>query len=303
MPPASRKPGMDHPHYAWSPLPSRPRLQWPNGAKVALCVVVNLEHYDFERVEGSFTPASVPGARGRGPSPDHAIYSLRDYGNRVGVFRVMKVLDKHKVPVTAAIDATSAASFPFIVAEAKKRGWEFAGHGHSVTQMITSRMSEAEERAHIAGALAAVTTAAGAEVAGWFSPEYGESERTPAILAELGIKYVLDWPNDEQPYRMTVPKGELVSIPTLVELDDVYAHWHRRVTIWRWQRMVTDAFDTLLADGAVNGRVLTLSLHPWLIGQPHRIKSLDDALGHILKHPGVWPARGREIAEWYLTQC
>jgi allantoinase len=114
---------------------------------------------------------------------------------------------------------------------------------------------------------------------------------------------VLDWPNDEQPYRMTVPKGELVSLPTLVELDDVYAHWHRRVTIWRWERMVKEAFDTLHADGAKNGRLLTLSLHPWLIGQPHRIKSLDDALAYICEHANVWPATGREIADWYLRQC
>ena len=294
---------MDHEHYAWSPLPFRPVLRWPADARVALCVVVNLEHYDFELVPGSFTPASVPGNRGRGPSPDVAIYSLRDYGNRVGVFRVMKLLDKYKIPATVAIDATTAANFPYIVKECRDRGWEFAGHGHSVTQMITSRLAESEERQHIASALETVRQATGGAVTGWFGPEYGESVRTPALLAELGVKYVLDWPNDEQPYRMTVPDGELVSIPTLLELDDVYAHWHRRVTIWRWQRMVQDAFDTLHADGAKSGRLLTLSLHPWLIGQPHRIKSLDDALAHICGHSGVWPATGQQIAEWYLRQC
>jgi allantoinase len=301
--PGERKPGMDHPHYAWSPLPFRPPLRWPDNAKVALCVVVNLEHYDHEPVPGSFTPASIPGNRGRGPAPDNAIYSMRDYGNRVGVFRVMKALDRHGVRATAAIDATVAANFPFIVGECKARGWEFAGHGHSVTQMITSRMSGDEERAHISSALDAIEKATGSRPAGWFGPEYGESERTPAILAALGVKYVLDWPNDEQPYRMTVPKGELISIPTLLELDDAYAHWHRRVPLPRWQRMVEEAFDTLHADGATSGRVLTLSVHPWLIGQPHRIKALDDALGHICRHPGVWKATGSEIADWCRSRC
>ena len=301
--PGNRKPGMDHDHYTWSPLPFRAPLRWPQEARVALCVIVNLEHYDFEPVPGSFTPSSVPGNRGRGPSPDVSIYSMRDYGNRVGIFRLMKVLDKYGIAATAAIDATTAANFPFIVKECRARGWEFAGHGHSVTQMITSRMSEDEERAHIQSAVTSVEAATGTRIAGWFGPEYGESARTPALLAELGLKYVLDWPNDEQPYRMTVPKGELVSIPTLVELDDVYAHWHRRVTMPRWQRMVEDAFDTLYTDGLKSGRLMTLSLHPWLIGQPQRIRCLDDALAYVCRHAGVWRATAGQVADWTLRQC
>jgi allantoinase len=99
---------------------------------------------------------------------------------------------------------------------------------------------------------------------------------------------------------MTVPKGELVSLPTLLELDDVYAHWHRRITIWRWERMVKEAFETLYRDG---GRLMTLSLHPWLIGQPHRIKSLQEALAFICGPSGVWKATGQQIADWSLRQC
>lgn len=288
---------MDHAHYAWSPLPHRPALRWPDDAHVALCVVVNLEHYDFEPPAGAFAPTSVPGGRGRGPHPDIAISSLREYGNRVGIFRVMKTLDKHRLPVTVAIDAATAGDYPFIVRECKARGWEFACHGHSVTQTITSRMSEAEERRHVMSALEAVRAASGETVEGWFGPEYGESHRTPALLAELGVRYLFDWPNDEQPYRMTVPSGDLVSLPTLVELDDVYAHWHRRVTIWRWQRMVAEAFETLHADGARSGRLMVLSLHPWLIGQAHRIRALDEALASICGRERVWKATGRQIAD------
>jgi allantoinase len=161
--PANRKPGMDHGHYAWSPMPFRPQLRWPDGARVALCVVINVEHYDFELVPGAFTPTSVPGNRGRGPSPDVSIYSLRDYGNRVGIFRIMKILDKYKIPATVAIDAVSAANYPYIVKECQARGWEFAGHGHSVTQMITSRMSEDEERQHIRSALETVKEETGSD--------------------------------------------------------------------------------------------------------------------------------------------
>lgn len=300
--PAQRKRGMDHELYAWSPLPRRPPLRWPDAARVALCVIVNLEHYDFEAPAGAYTPPSVPGGRGRGPSPDVATYSLREYGNRVGLFRVMKVLDKHQVPATVAIDAATATHYPFIVRECARRGWEFAGHGHSVTQTITSKMSDAEERAHIRSALGAIAAATGTRITGWFGPEYGESHRTPEILAESGIEYLLDWPNDEQPYRMTAGSGDLISIPALLELDDVYAHWHRRVTIWRWQRIVEEAFDTLHADGATTGRLLALSIHPWLIGQAHRIRALDDALGHICGRAGVWKATGRQIADQFRRQ-
>ena len=294
---------MDHGHYPWSPLPFRPPLRWPDVARVALCVIVNVEHYDMEPVAGSFTPSSVPGWRGRGPSPDYATYSLREYGNHVGIFRVMKLLDKYQIPATIAIDAESARRYPFIIKECQARGWEFAGHGQSVTQMITSKMSEEVERQYILSTLETIKAATGASVSGWFSPDYGESERTPSLLAELGIKYVLDWPNDEQPYRMAVPKGELVSIPTLLELDDVYAHWHRRIAIWRWERMVKETFETLYVDGAASGRLLTLSLHPWLIGQPHRIKSLDEALAFICRRTDVWKATGQQIADWHLQQC
>jgi len=293
---------MDQNHYAWSALPLRPALHWPDGARVALCVVVNVEHYDFEPVSGAFTPASVPGWRGRGPSPDYTTWSLREYGNRVGIFRVLKVLEKYRVPATIAIDAASAKRLNFVIRECQMRGFEFAGHGHSVTQMITSKMPEAVEREHIASALQTIRAATGAPVTGWFGPEYGESENTPALLAELGVRYVLDWPNDEQPYRMNVPKGELVSLPTLIDLDDVYAHWHRRITIWRWERSVKEAFETLYNDGATSGRLLTLSLHPWLIGQPHRIKSLDEALAFICRRTGVWKATGQQIADHYLQQ-
>ncbi|MDF2114328.1 polysaccharide deacetylase family protein [Roseiarcaceae bacterium H3SJ34-1] len=297
--PGNRTPGMDHKHYGWSALPDRPPLRWPNGASVALCVVVNLEHYDLEPVAGSVTPASMPGGRGRGPSPDIATYSLREYGNRVGVFRVIRALEKHGIKPTVAIDAATAVRCPAIVRECLAHGYEFAGHGQSATQAITSAMSEAQERTHIRQALDVVRAATGKEVTGWLGPEYSESARTPAILADLGVTHVFDWPNDEQPYEMSVLNGRLVALPTLLELDDVYAHWHRRVAIWRWEQMVKDAFDRLAVDGRSSGRLMVLSLHPWLIGQPHRIRSLDGALAHMAQSPDVWMATGSMITEWF----
>ena len=301
--PANRTEGMDHSHYLWSALPLRKPLRWPGGASVAVCVLVNIEHYDLELQPGSFSPASIPGGRGRGPAPDIAIYSLRQYGPRVGVFRVMDVLDRHGVKATAAIDATSAVAYPRIIAECQARQWDFVGHGLSVTQTISSRMSEDEEREYIRTALDTLARASGQTIRGWCGVDSGESERTPRILGELGVKYIFDWPNDEQPYRLLVPPGDVIALPTMIELDDAYAHWHRRVTIWRWQRMVEEAFETLSRDGEQSGRLLVLSLHPWLIGQAHRIRALDDVLTFITGQSDVWLATGAEIENWFRQAC
>src|SRR5581483_3874255 len=150
--------------------------------------------------------------------------------------------------------------------------------------------------------LQAIEEASGKRPLGWLGPEYGESTRTPAVLARLGVRYVCDWPNDEQPYPMTVPIGELVSLPILLDLDDVVSHYVRHVSIMRYGQLLKDAFDGLYQDGATQGRLLALNVHPWLIGQPFRVKYFEDALRYVVAHEGVWKATGREIVDWYRGQ-
>lgn len=302
--PANRQPrSMDNPYYDWSPISGRPPLRWPDGARVALCVIVSLESVRWQPPEGAFIPPSFFQQHGAYPRiPDIHEVSHHEYGNRVGVFRVMRVLDKYGVKGTAALDAGVAEGYPFIVDQCKQRGWEFIGHGLSFSQMITEGMPEQEEREHISRSLRAVEQATGAAPVGWVGADYGESTRTVELLAELGVRYVCDWPNDEQPYQMKVPRGQMVSLPVMLELDEVFTHRGRTVPIDLWSRMVTEAFDRLHQDGADSGRLLVLNLHPYLIGQPYRIKYLDQALGHIMGRQGVWAATGREIVEWYLRQ-
>jgi peptidoglycan/xylan/chitin deacetylase (PgdA/CDA1 family) len=146
-----------------------------------------------------------------------------------------------------------------------------------------------------------VEQAAGIKPGGWHGPEYGESERTPMLLAEAGFDYVLDWPNDEQPYRMTTPAGSIVSLPIALELDDVVANYHRRITMARGQRAVLEALDQLLADSSTSGRHLVLNVHPWLIGHPHRISFLQDILKQVHDRNGVWVATAGEIAAHYKS--
>jgi peptidoglycan/xylan/chitin deacetylase (PgdA/CDA1 family) len=292
--------GMDHNHYDWMPLHTqRATLRWPENASVALCVIVTLEHMEWQRPADAYQIANLAGGYGPSPFPDVTAWSHREYGHRVGIFRVLDVLDRYGIKPTIAMDALTAEHYPFLVRHCLSRGDEIIGHGISVNRMITSRMSEAQEREYIQTSLQALTRATGTAPVGWLGPELGESARTPQLLASLGLRYVCDWVNDEQPYPLNVPQGELYALPITLPVDDVNALWDRRIDIDRYRDMITETFDTLYAEGASNGRLLVLHLHPWLIGQPFRIGRLASALNHIMQHQGVWAATGTEIIDWY----
>jgi len=176
---------------------------------------------------------------------------------------------------------------------------EIIGHGISVSRLITSNMPEHEERNYIQTAVGGLTEATGAAPRGWLGPEYGESSRTPQLLAQAGIRYVCDWTNDEQPFPLKTPEGELLALPVMLPLDDVNALWDRRVTISKYVEMIKESFDTIYEEGAANGRLMVLNLRPWLSGQPFRVRYLAGALEYIMGHQGVWAATGSEVIDWY----
>lgn len=296
--PGQRRYGMDHDHYDWSPIVERPRLRWPDGARVALGAIVVLDHVDFRPPEGSVPP---PGVYHR-PLPEYWAFSHRQYGLRVGVFRVLDVLEAHGVRPTIAIDALTARNCPYLVGHCMKRGYEIIGHGMAASRMITSRMTEDEERRYIGDSLDAVAQATGSVPRGWLGPEFGESTRTPRLLAEAGVRYVCDWANDEQPYPMKTPAGELYALPLILDLDDVFALRDRRFPVDGYGRHLKQAFDRIYRDAARSGRLLVLTLHPYLIGQPFRIGRLDEALRHIRRRRKVWSATGAEIVDWYRRE-
>lgn len=292
--------GMDHEHYAWSPLnQTRPLLQWPEQARVALCVIVTLEHMEWRAPDGHFQSPTLAGGYGPAPFPDVTRWSHREYGHRVGLFRLMDMLHRHGIKVTVAMDVLTAEHYPFLVQYCLERGCEIIAHGVSVSRMITSRMTESEERAYIQTSLEALTRATGVTPRGWLGPESGESARTPQLLAQAGLRYVCDWSNDEQPYRLQTPAGNLFALPMSLPLDDVNALWDRRIAIGHYVRMFKDSIDSQYQDGATNGRLLTLNLHPWLTGQPFRTRYLDEAFAYLMQQPGIWVATGTEIIDWY----
>jgi len=297
--PANRSYGPDHPHLAWSALPTREPLQWPGGRPLALSVVVPLQFFELDPPAGAVTSKSLGGGLGPRPYPDYARMTHREYGHRVGVFRILDVLDEHGVTATVPIDAMTAERYPWLVQHLKERGVVLVGHGISVNRMISSRMTEDEERAYLTESLDRLEVALGERPTGWMGPEQGESERTPTLLAELGVTHVLDWPNDEQPVRMTVPTGDLVNVPTLHDLDDSYALYSRNLPLPTWESALLTAVDQMVADGAQHARVLALTFRPWLTGQPFRIGTLERLVAHAAATGQVWFATTAEVADAY----
>lgn len=292
--PPPLKPGIDNAWYDYSPYPVRRPLEWPHKARVAFCVVLHLEYYELLPAEGSVKDGRFVGEFGNF-HPDYRTWTQREYGNRTGIFRVLDVLDRYRIRAGAAVNAMAAERYPYLISQFKKRKYEFIAHGVSANRMISSRMSEAEEKAEIAAAKTALEKAAGVTPKGWLGQEYGESQRTPKLLAESGFDYVLDWPNDDQPYPMKVGR-KFISMPNQPEWDDVQQLWLRRINTTRYPDLVADAFELLHREG---GQVFSLSIHPWLMGMAHRIRYLDEALRRIERFGNVWHATPGEIAAHY----
>ena len=295
-----RKPGMDHGLYPFSAITSRPKLVWPANNRLAIWIVLHLEQWELQP-----PGAAVRDGRFRGEFgnffPDYRTYSTREYGNRVGIFRVLEVLDRHAVPVTVAANAALCRERPGLIDECLRRGYEIAAHGDYATRMISSRMRLAEEEDHILSVMTQIRQSSGADLVGWIGQDFGESSRTPQLLAAAGADYLGDWPNDDQPYWLTV-EPSLVSLPYHVEWDDGTLMALRQLTAPRYDQMVMEAADRLLEDSRPSGRMMSLGLHPWVIGQPQRIRYLDQILTHLRGMKELWFATAGEIADCYRSQ-
>ena len=288
--------GMDNPWYDFVPYPKRPKLNWPRNARVAFYVVLHLEYYELLPPDGIVKDSRFTGEFGT-YHPDYRTWTQREYGNRTGIFRVLDVLDRYQIRAGVAVNAMAAERYPFLMEQFRKRNYEIIGHGVSANRMISSKMSEAEEKQEIATSLAALEKASGTAPRGWLGQEFGESQRTPKLLADAGLDYVLDWPNDDQPYPMHVGDGrKFVSLPNQPEWDDVQQLWLRRINTTRYPDIVGDAFELLHQEG---GQVFNLSIHPWLMGMAHRIKYLDEALRRVERFGNVWHATPGEVAKHY----
>lgn len=287
-------PGYDHGWFPWSPWPARAPLSLPGGARLAVSVVLDLGAVEWERAAPVVPP---PGGRGIAPYPDMPRLSHREFGHRVGVFRLVRMAQDLGIPLAAALDVLTVEHYGRLVDHLVPVIDEFLAGGLSASRPITSEMSEEEERHYVTTSLERLRAGLPTGTVGWLGPARGESARTPALLAEAGLRYVADWCNDDRPYRMT-GAGDLWSFPLSWELSDLAAEFDRQVTPWTYAASIGDAVDVLVEEGTRSGRVLGLHLHPWLSGQAFRASSLEDVLRRMRADERIWFATPGEIVEW-----
>jgi allantoinase len=283
---------MEHGRFEYSPIMRRPQLELPNGARVAVWVTPNVEHFRYDRPAISLTPMTA------GLKPDVLNYAWRDYGARVGIWRLMEILERQGIVATAALNSEACVHYPDIVKEGNRLGWEWMAHGENNSSLFTGMPPEVESKI-ISGVIDTIAANTGKRPRGWLGPALTETDNTLDILAAAGIDYVADWCNDEQPYAMKTKTKPIVAIPYTLEIGDIPAFLDRGGNGEDFYRMIVDAFDTMYEDGARQYRVLALALHPFLIGHPFRARYLERALAHIKKHDAVWITTGTAIVDWY----
>jgi peptidoglycan/xylan/chitin deacetylase (PgdA/CDA1 family) len=276
--------------FPYTPITQRPKLKWPNGAQLALWVTPNIEVFALDEA----VPMSYGGI------PDVLGWSVRDYGARVGVFRVMDVLSRHGIRATVCLNSEVCDAYPQIVEEAMKLDWEFMGHGESNARYVDS-MAPEEERRSIFSTFDRIEAFTGTRPRGWLSPGVRMTWNTLDYLAEAGCDYFCDFVNDDQPYLMDIGGKRMVSIPYSSEINDLPAFLREMRTAEEFETKIKRQFDVLYREGAESGRVMAISLHPFLIGVPHRIGALESALEYICGHDKVWLATGSEIIDHYLN--
>jgi allantoinase len=282
--PTARQPGMDHAIYPYSPMDTRPVLSLPGGKPVAVYIVLQIEHWELRQPAGAYRDPRFRGDFGS-YDPDYRAWSMRAYGNRVGLYRILELFDRLKLPVTAAVGAGALEAHPEIASALLSRNYEIVAHGLTVNRMITSAMSEEDESRHIAQSRAAIVHHFGRPPRGWLGQDFGITPRTSRMLADQGFDYTLDWANDEQPYLQE--GGRLVAAPAPSDWDDVQTHAIRRVPIDRFPGLVADGIDELARSGVKGARAMAIGVHPWMMGAPHRFGYLKAAMEALLQRQDV----------------
>jgi allantoinase len=277
--------------FQYSPFIDRARLQWPNGARVAVWVIPNIEFYPLTGLmtgENAIVP-NVPA------------WARRDYGNRIGVFRLIDVMAKRNIPGTVALNSDVCIEHPRILEATGELGWEIIGHCQNNTLPL-HKLAEAEERRSIAGTLDQIEKATGRRPRGWLGAGLNETWNTLEYLSAEGVRYVADWVNDEQPYVMDIGDPNIVSIPYTLELNDITAINQNHRTADEFGHMIREQFSVLYEDANNTALVMAIALHPYIIGVPHRIRALASAFDFIAGHHDVWFATGSAIVDAYLQQ-
>ncbi|MNU67868.1 Peptidoglycan deacetylase [compost metagenome] len=276
------------------PYDSRPKIEWPGGARVALWIAPNIEFYEYAPPAN---PQRKPWPR---PLPDIQGYATRDYGNRVGHQRMMRVMDQYDLRGSVSLSTAVLKHHPEVIQMAAERDWEFFSHGIYNTR-YTYGMDEVQEREMIAQSMALIVEHTGQHCDGYLAPALSHSDATIDLFAEAGGSYTCDLFHDDQPTPVKTRSGKrFVSVPYSLELNDTIVYVTNKIEPRRYGQMIKDAFDRLYAEGERSGTVMCVPLHAYQVSHPHRLAAFQDAMDYICSHDKVWKATGREIARHYL---
>jgi peptidoglycan/xylan/chitin deacetylase (PgdA/CDA1 family) len=286
----------DNPIYPYSAIVRRPPLQLPEGKKLAVYVGVSIEHYVYGQPALSLAQFTAQ------LTPDPLNFGWREYGPRVGIFRLMEILDAYGLRGTGLVNSDVVDRHPAILEEGLKRDWGWVGHGvNNSTWMVG--LEPDEERAQLTAIADKLEGATGKRPRGWLGPALTEGPNTNELLAETGYTYTLNWGIDDEPVPMHAGDGQFISVPYSSELNDIPFFSLQGQRGADFAEAIIDQFDVLLAEGEKRPRIMGFGIHPFLTGQPYRAKHLAAALEHMTKHDDdVWFTTSDEIAEWYLGQ-
>jgi peptidoglycan/xylan/chitin deacetylase (PgdA/CDA1 family) len=283
----------DPKYFNYHPYRNRPVIRWPNGAYLAFWVAPNIEFYELNPPRN---PARAPWAR---PSPDVVNYSYRDYGNRVGFWRMLESMNRCGMRGSVSLNVATCDHHPEVIQACMAHDWEFYSHGTYNTRYLFN-LTEAQERAVIQDSIDTILKHTGQKLDGWLSPALTYTERTLDLVSEMGLTYVCDLFHDDQPTPVNVKQGRLVSVPYSLEMNDTIVYNVNLVSPRRYADILRRQFDRLYKEGETSGTVMCIPLHPYLIGQPFRLDAFEEALSYITGHDKVWLATGREIASYFL---
>ncbi len=275
--------GQPHPFYDYSAITKRPRLKWPNGARVAVFIVPNVEHWDVKDDKGHMDVRNEP---------------RNDYGLRVAIWRLFEIFGDRGIRTTIALNAAVCRFYPEIIAAFRQRGDELMGHGLTNSERLDT-LSPVAAADLVREAVTIIRSSTGESVRGWLGPGLAETDGTLDAIKAAGLEYVCDWgAADDQPFRM---KNGLYAVPYTLDINDIGLIDRQGTPAAEFAAYIIDAFDTLYREGEDQARVLPIALHPFLIGAPHRAPHLAKALDYIKGHDQVWFARGGEILDAYRT--
>jgi len=275
--------------------PDRPKLILPDGARIAVWVIVNVEHWSMART----MPRTVlPPPMGQPLMPDVPNWSWHEYGMRSGFWRHHAAMTSRDIPVTFAVNGSVCTEYPRVAAAGRDAGWEFMGHGH-----VQGPMHKLDDQAgDIARAQDAIEHFCGTRPVSWESPGLTETDETLDLLAANGVKNVANWVIDDLPETIQTPSGPMTTLPYTVETNDIAVYALQGHTSPEFLNRGRDQFDRLYAEGADNARIMAISVHPYITGVPHRIGYLEQLLDYVRGHDQVAWMTGAEIGTWYRAE-